>query len=169
VGGPAETQADAAAWGDLARRVEGGSTALCLSPTAFRKGDDPVGWLPLANRGRFYEFNDWLYHKECVSARHPIFEGLPRPGIMDWDYYGPVVSRGLFEGQDTPDETAVAAFAIGYPVDGGYASGIMVGCWSLGRGVLVLNTLNVLDNIDRHPAADRLLLNLTAYGAARLR
>jgi hypothetical protein len=28
---------------------------------------------------------------------------------------------------------------------------------------MVLNTLRVLENLDRHPAADRLLLNLVRY------
>jgi hypothetical protein len=74
-----------------------------------------------------------------------------------------VVSHSLFEGQDTPDEVIVAAFAAGYSCPGGYESGVMLGSYRFGAGHLVLNTLNVLEQLDRHPAADRLLLNLIAY------
>ena len=43
-----------------------------------------------------------------------------------------------------------------------YVSGIMMGRYALGAGSLVLNTLNILDHADGHPAAGRLLLNLIA-------
>ena len=66
-----------------------------------------------------------------------------------------------------PDETICASFAVGYnaagPKDAGYVSGIMMGRYALGAGSLLLNTLNVLEHVDGHPAADRLLLNLVGY------
>jgi hypothetical protein len=69
----------------------------------------------------------------------------------------------LFDGQDMPDDVAAAAFAVGYSCPGGYASGILAGAYRLGAGRLVLNTLRILENLDQHPAADRLLLNLIEY------
>ncbi len=159
---------DDAAWGDLLRRVEAGSVALLLAPSSFRKGDDPVGRLPLASRGTYYEFNDWLYHKECVAARHEILREQRAPGVMDWEYFGPVISHGLLDGQETPDETAVAAFAVGYPVDGGYASGVMLGSWNVGEGAVLANTLNVLPNVGNHPAADGLLAGILRWAARRV-
>lgn len=152
-------------WQTLARRIAQGSTAVFLSPQAFKRGDDPVGWLPLVNKGRCYAFNDWLYHKECVSKAHPIFAGLQPQGVMDWDYYGPVIPHDLFDGQDTPDDVAAAAFATGHSRPGGYASGILVGSYHFGAGAFFLNTLRILEHIDRHPAADRLLLNLLSTAA----
>ena len=151
-----------AQWASLLRQVEAGATAIFLSPLAFKRGDDPVGWLPLANKGRCYAFNDWLYHKECVAKAHPLFAGLQARGIMDWDYYGPIIPRHLFADQDTPDEVMAAAFAVGYSCPGGYASGVLAGMLRRGAGRLVLNTLRILDNIGQHPAADRLLLNAIA-------
>jgi hypothetical protein len=85
---------------------------------------------------------------------------------MDWDYYGPVIPRYLFDGQDTPDDVAAAAFAVGYSCQGGYASGVLVGSYRLGEGSFLLNTLRVPENLDLHPAADRLLLNMIAHSEA---
>ncbi len=152
---------------DVLDRVARGSVAVFLEPGAFKKGKDEVGWLPLKNPGRLIHFNDWLYHKECVAKRHPLFDGLQPAGVMDWDYYGPVISRRFFEGEDAED-VAAAAFAICHssPPDG-YAAGAMLGVHSLGEGKILLNTFNILGNLDKHPAADRLLLNMIAH-AARL-
>ena len=41
----------------------------------------------------------------------------------------------------------------------------MLGAYPLGAGKVLLNTFNILDQVDKHPAADRLLLNLMAYAA----
>lgn len=35
----------------------------------------------------------------------------------------------------------------------------------LGAGRFILNTLRVRENLDKHPAADRLLLNMLRYAA----
>lgn len=163
VGTPAETKRAAAAWSALAGRMARGSTVVFLSPLAFKHGEDSAHWLPLAKKGRCYEFSDWLYHKECVAKAHPVFEGLQCRGIMDWDYYDQVIPHYLFDGQDTPDEVAAAAFAVGYSCPGGYASGVLVGSYAFGAGRFILNTLRILENLDLHPAADRLLLNLISH------
>ena len=164
VGEPASGPGDQSPWRELARRMAQGSVVIFLSPTAFVRGDDPVGRLPLANKGRCYAFNDWLYHKECVAKLHPVFDGLQAKGIMDWDYYGPLIPHHIFDGQDAPEEVVAAAFAVSYPCPGGYASGVLLGAYPFGAGRLFLNTLRILENVDRHPAADRLLLNMVAYG-----
>jgi hypothetical protein len=157
---------DDGAWTALLRRVARGDTAVFLSPSAFKRGDDPVGRLPLANKGGLTAFSDWLYHKECVAKKHPLFEGLAPKGVMDWDYYGPIITNLFFEGQDTPDDTAAAAFAVCHSSrPDGFAAGVMLGTYAFGEGTILLNTFNVLDNLDRHPAADRLLLNMVAQAA----
>lgn len=149
-------------WQELVSKVVTGSMVVFLDPTSFRKDENSTYWLPLRNKGRCYEFYDWLYHKECVAKPHPAFSGMPT-GIMDWDYYGPLIPRTLFEGQDEPDEVIAAAFAVAYHCPGGYASGVLLACYSLGAGAFVLNTLPILENLGRHPAADRLLLNLVQW------
>jgi hypothetical protein len=165
VGDPGEDGQDERMWSRLSELMQRGRVVILASPAAVKRGEDPVGWLPLANKGRCYAFNDWLYHKECVAKAHPAFEGLQAPGIMDWDYYGPIIPHELYDGQDTPDEVMAAAFAVSYPLPGGYASGVLMGRYALGAGHLILNTLHILDQVERHPAADRLLLNLLGYAA----
>jgi hypothetical protein len=153
-------------WIDLARRMAKGSVTLFLSHSAFKREEESTGWLPLARKGRVYRFYDWLYHKECVAKEHPIFQGLQTKGILNWYYYGPVIPHDLFDGQDTPHEVVAAAFAAGYPVSGGYASGILLGTYYFGKGRFVINTFPLLEYAGNHPAADRLLLNLVQYAAS---
>ena len=76
-----------------------------------------------------------------------------------------MITHGLFNGQRTPDDVVVAAFALGYPCPGGYTSGVMMGTYRFGEGMFLVNTLGILENVGRHPAADRLMLNLVRYAA----
>ncbi len=162
---PADVEAG---WLALAAQMARGSVALILSPGALRRGEDPVGWLPLATKGCCRRFNNWLYHREDVAKPHPIFSGLRGPGIMDWTYYGPVIPHYVFEGQETPDDIAVVFFATGHaPTEDktGYAAGLISASYPFGAGRFFLSSLRVLENVDRHPAADRLLLNMIANAA----
>jgi hypothetical protein len=166
VGNAPEPPVTPAQRAEVLRRVARGSAAVFLDPGVFRKGNDPVGWLPLKNKGHLTSFSDWLYHKECVARRHALFAGLAPQGIMDWDYYGPLISNRFFEGQDTPEDVAAAAFAVCHSSrPDGYAAGVMLGAYPFGAGRIVLNTFNLIGNVDKHPAADRLVLNLVAYAA----
>ena len=169
VGEPVPSNADREVWQDLAQRMARGSTVVFLSQNAFKKDKDAVAWLPLAQKGRCYKFNDWLYHKECVAKAHPVFEGLQSRGILDWYYYGPVIPSYLFDGQETPAEVVAAAFAAGYSTPGGYASGVLLGVYRFGAGRFIVNTFPLLDQVGQHPAADRLLLNLVKYAAEWVR
>jgi hypothetical protein len=153
-------------WRSLAERMATGSTVVFLSPRAFQRDKQNAAWLPLARKGRVYEFHDMLYHKECVAKPHPIFFGMQGKGILDWDYYGATLPTYLFDGQDTPGEVIAAAFAAGYTTPGGYASGVLLGSYKFGAGKFFVNSFAILDNVDAHPAADRLLLNLIQHAAA---
>jgi hypothetical protein len=158
-----------AEWRMLAERMATGSTVVFGAPQAFKRDKDNSAWLPLAKKGRVYEFNDWLYHKECVAKRHPIFTGLQGEGLLDWYFYGPVLPRYVFDGQDPPAEVISAAFAAGYTTAGGYTSGVLLGMYKFGEGRFFVNSFSVLDNVDAHPAADRLLLNLIQHAAESTR
>jgi hypothetical protein len=165
VGDLSKTTCDRETWIDLAQRVAAGSVAVFLSCEAF--GQD-LGWLPLSKKGTCRVFNDWLYHKECVARRHPIFEGLQGNGILDWYYYGTLVPRHIFEGQQDADEVIAAAFAAGYCGDGskGYEAGTLMSLHTLGSGRFILSTFPVLENLDVAPAADRMLLNMIRYASS---
>jgi len=157
-------------WREILERTATGSTAIFLSPAAFKRGEDPAGWLPLVKKGRCYRFHDWVYHKECVAKEHPVFEGLQGKGVMNWDYYDQLIPRYVFDGQDTPDDIAAVSFATGYQ-DGsvretfrlGYASGILFAGYQFGHGRFFINTFPVLENLAANPAADRMLLNIIRY------
>lgn len=157
-------------WSGLIAKAARGCKVVFLSPTAFKRGDNPTGWLPLANKGRCHKFNDWVYHKECVARPHPIFDGLQDKGVMDWAYYDQVIPQHLFMGLDTPDDVAAVAFATGYQ-DGslgdlfryGYASGVLFAGYRIGAGWFYLNTFPLLENLHVNPTADRMLLNIIRY------
>jgi hypothetical protein len=169
VGKPADAETNPKMWESLSARMEKGSTVVFLSGQIFTKGTAGITWLPLKNKGTCFTFGDGLYHKECISKRHQVFDGLQGPGIMDWDYYGPVIPHEIFEGQDTPDETIAASFATGNPnYPRGYGSGLLIAMYKLGDGRMILSTPYVLENLDSHPAADRLLLNLVRYAQGQI-
>jgi hypothetical protein len=170
VGDLSQTETDFKYWRNLLERAARGSTVVFLSPAAFERGGDSVGWLPLANKGCCYRFSDWVYHKECVAKNHPLFEGLQGPGVMNWEYYDQLIPHIVFEKQDTPDEVAAASFATGYQGGSsldrfrlGYASGLLFAGYRFGRGRFFINTFPMLENLDTNPAADRMLLNIIRY------
>ena len=164
VGNPDDAGTNAQLWESLTTHISNGSTVLFLSGKIFMKGTAGIAWLPLKNKGTCHTFYDWLYHKECISKRHEVFDGLQGPGIMDWDYYGPVIPQEIFEGQDTPDETIAASFATGnHNYARGYSAGLLIAMYKVSKGRMILSTPRILENLDSHPAADRLLLNLIRY------
>lgn len=164
VGDPG-TDADPAVWARLHRLVTAGATAVFLTPDGPRRGDAPLGWLPLEHGGRCEPFYDWVYHREWVGARHPLLDDVGAVGVLDWDRFGPLLGSRMYEGMPDGAEVAIAAFAVGYSTPGGYASGIVLGAYPSGSGRVVLNALELLPNLDRHPLADRLLMNLIRWAA----
>lgn len=164
VGMPDEEDRTPGAWDALRQRIAEGATALFLDPRIFRQGDDTTHWLPLEKKGRVHDTTDSLYHKECVARRHPVFDGLPGPGILDWDYYGSLIPHIVFEGLDTPAETMAATFTTGhYAYASGYHCGLLLAAYPLGSGWIILNTFPVIENLDRNPVADRLFLNMVTW------
>ncbi len=152
-------------WMELYKCIEEGAAAIFLQPSAFLKGEDKAGWLPFTQKGKCEPFLNWLYHREDVAKKHPVFQGLPSGGILDWSYYGQIIPYVLFEGQPTPDEVIAAGFAVGYTTRDpeGYKSGVVLGSYNHGAGKFFINTLRLLENLDQNPAADRLILNLIQY------
>lgn len=147
-------EADKQEWDVLARRVRSGSVAVFLDPEAM----DGV-WTAC----QFQKCNDWLFHKEYVAKPHPIMAGLQGAGMLDPDYYGPVFAPRLFAKDAVPEDTIVAAFTCGYSPPPTYRSGVILGVYAMEKGRFIVNAFNIAQNIDLHPAADRLLLNLLRH------
>ena len=154
----------AEAFGELARRITSGSTVVFLSPQVFAEPDQPTAWLPLSRKGTVLAIHGWLYLKDEWAKRHPIFEGLPGGGLMDYAYYRETLPDAVFLGQDPPAEAVAGAIKASQD----YASGLMVAVYSLGEGRFVLNTLRIRENLGSHPAAERLLRNMLRYAARDL-
>ena len=155
----------AAGWELLWRRVqEEGATVLFLNANLFKDNAAAMERLPLQEQGKCIGTWDWLYRKECVANRHPVFAGLPAPGMMDIDYYGQVLGHTVFIEQSTPDETICAGFNTGYhAAPGGYRASLLIAAYRAGKGRFVLNAFDLLSKLDTHPATDRLLVNLIRY------
>jgi hypothetical protein len=146
---------------ELWRRVERGATAIFLSPDALKKGDQPTGWLPLANKGTASSIYGWLYLKDEWAKRHPIFDGLPSGGLMDYTFYREIIPDVVLTGQDAPAEAVAGAIKASQD----YSSGLMVAVYKHGSGRFVLNTLLIRENLGAHPVAERLLRNLLNFAA----
>ena len=93
----------------MAERVARGSTVVFLTPSTLSDGKSATAWLPLANKGGYQGLSSWLYHKDEWCKRHPIFEGLPAPGLLDYAYYRELIPDAAFVGLDAPDEVVAAA------------------------------------------------------------
>jgi len=153
----------AGVFAELARRVVRGSTVVFLCPAVFARGNEKTAWLPLARKGDFAELPSWLYHKDEWAKRHPIFAGLPAGGLMDYTFYRELIPQSAFTDLDPPAE----AVAGGINASCGYSSGLLVAVYPLGAGQFVLNSLQIRENLGRHPAADRLLLNMLRFVAGK--
>ncbi|MGA2496962.1 MAG: sugar-binding domain-containing protein [Tepidisphaeraceae bacterium] len=144
---------------ELWRRVQRGATAVFLSPHALQKGNQPLGWLPLANKGTASPIRGWLYLKDEWAKRHPIFDGLPSGGLMDYTFYREIIPDVVLVGQDPPAEAVAGAIKASQD----YSSGLMLAVYESGAGRFILNTLLIRENLGSNPAAERLLRNLLNY------
>ncbi|MBN2296161.1 MAG: hypothetical protein JXM70_27265, partial [Pirellulales bacterium] len=146
---------------ELVAHIAQGSTAVFLSPQVFKSDKSPLAWLPLAKKGKVELLPSWLYHKDEWAKRHPIFDGLPCGGLMDYTFYREIISDLAWTGQEVPAE--VVAGATNTSQD--YSAGLTVSVNTLGAGQFILNTLNIQENLEKNPAADRLLLNMLCHAA----
>jgi hypothetical protein len=143
----------------LARRIARGSTVVFLTHNVFAKNNRPTAWLPLANKGSLVVLPNWLYHKDEWCKRHPVFDGLPAHGLMDYTYYREIIPDLVWVGQDAPAE----AVAGGINACLAYSSGLLVAVYELGAGRFILNSLRIRENLGRDPVAERLLRNMLRY------
>jgi hypothetical protein len=153
---------EGAAFCELARRIGGGAVAVFLSPDVFKRDDNPTGWLPLAEKGSLPDAPSWVYLKDEWARSHPIFAGLPCGGLMDYTFYREIIPDRTYCGLETPAEAVAGAINAAQ----GYSSGLLVAAYEFGAGRFLLNALRVRENLAvRHPAAERLLMNMLCWAA----
>jgi hypothetical protein len=159
---------DTAGWRALARHIARGSTAIFLSPQVFQKGDSRAGWVPLINKGRLgaklsFLNTDWFYVHDPWVKKHPIFDGLPAGGLMDYTFYRSLISDTRWGDLDAPAELVAASINTSFTYD----SETVVAVYQLGAGRFILNTLGVCERLGEDPAAERLLRNMIRYAASK--
>ena len=154
---------DAQAWRELAERIAAGSTAVFLSLDVFNRDGNPLGWLPLANKGSMGQVSEYffpqVYIRDEWAKPHPIFDGLPT-GLMDYVFYREIIPDVRYAGQDAPDEAVAGAFRTGMSYN---CAELMLSVYRLGEGRFILNALRVRQALGQDPTAERLLRNMLRY------
>lgn len=147
----------APAFRELAERIARGASVVFLVPSIFSQGKSATTALaPLVNKGSLTALPSWFYHKDEWAKRHPIFDGLPSGGLMDYIFYREIIPDVAWCGLD-PSAEAVAGAT---NTSNDYIAGLLVSVHRLGAGRFVLNTLQIRENLGQNPVANRLLLNL---------
>lgn len=153
------------AWRELVSHIARGSTAIFLDPGVFARDNQPLGWLPLKNKGGVGRVNEYtfpqVYPKDEWVKKHPIFAGLPAGGLMDYTFYREIIPDNRYYGQDTPEEAIAGAFR----TSAGYGSELMLSMNRLGAGRFLLNSLRIRQELAADPVAERLLRNMLNYAA----
>jgi hypothetical protein len=157
----------AAGWRALAAHIARGSTAIFLSPQVFQRGDNRVGWAPLKNKGRLgakagFLNTDWFYVHDPWTKKHPILEGLPSGGLMDYTFYRSLIADLRWEELDAPAELVAASINTSFTYD----SETVLAVYQLWAGRFIVNTLGICDRLGEDPAAERLLRNMIRYAAS---
>ncbi|MBN2577772.1 MAG: hypothetical protein JXB10_02185 [Pirellulales bacterium] len=113
--------------------------------------------------GRVCEYTfPQVYPKDEWVKRHPLFDGLPCGGLMDYTFYRDIIPDYRYWGQDLPEEAVAGAFRTSCP---GHHSELMLSVYKLGQGHFILNALRIRQALGRDPAAESLLRNLLRYAA----
>jgi hypothetical protein len=159
---------DMPAFRELASRMAAGATVVFLSPSVFARGDKPLVFLPLADKGSLVniDFVASYYRGDTFAWPHPVFAGLPAQGILDYTFYRNIIPQGGygFVGMDLPDDLIVGNIRLSY----GYASNIQMAAYNFGAGRFIFNSLRIRENLGTDPVAERLLRNLLNYAARDL-
>ena len=159
---------DAAAFRELAHRMAKGSSVVFLSPAVFAHGDKPLGFLPLASKGWMagIDLVGGFFRSDTFARQHPVFDGLPAGGILDYTIYRNIIPQGGYGlvGAPAPDDFIAA----GIRAQIGYASMLQTAKYNFGAGRFIFNTLKIRENLGTDPVAEFLLRNLLNYAARDL-
>ena len=173
--------ADSTTMLSIARQIDCGSVAIFIAPSTFSSGKNTTRWLPLAKKGIIAAMDNvgGYYRADRWAKEHPIFNGLPSGGMMDYKYFRNIISQNALSEQYTvvaksgytydemdaplinPSEVVCGATRLSH----NYCSGIHIGIWDFGQGRFIVNTFHIAENLGKDPAADRLFLNIINYAS----
>jgi hypothetical protein len=153
----------------LFEAAEKGGTVIFLEdvrlfdPPAGEGGEKKKAALPF-DAGPVRKTDLWLYHIDCITKPHPVFEGVPSGRLMDPEYVGPILPEFIRGTGGAPVEALCGVFGLGLAPEI-YTGGIGMGEYAWGKGRVILNNLRLLEGIGVNPVAERILLNLVkSYG-----
>jgi hypothetical protein len=152
----------ATAFAELARHLAHGSTAIFLSPGTLVRDKAATGWLPLVKKGNYAMTDNQLYHKDEWCKAHPVFDGLPSRGLMDYTFYREVIPDGVFYCDERPQEVIAGATNASFYC----GSSLLVAAYRFNAGRFLINSLLIRENLTKNPVADRLLRNMLRWAAA---
>ncbi|KAB2874878.1 MAG: hypothetical protein F9K43_03630 [Bauldia sp.] len=108
-----------------------------------------------------------MYPKDEWAKEHPLFEGLPCGGLMDYTFYREIIPDYRYVGLETPEEAVAGSFRTSHP--GAYWCDLMLSVHRLGAGRFILNALRIRQELGRDPTAERLLRNMLRCAARETR
>ncbi len=144
----------------LENELKQGTTIVSLR--SMDPDDITLTLLPEERRPHFERTTDWLYHRETVLRPGGRFFEEMQAGLADAILYTGVLTQGALEAneKEIPDETDAFSFETGCSDERGFVGGFKLGSYKIGKGELIINTLNLLDSAASVPYAARLLVNL---------
>jgi beta-galactosidase/beta-glucuronidase len=152
---------------ELARRIAMGTSVVFLTVETLKDvgaKSDTLRWAPFsaAERPSLASTPTWYFRADHWAKNHPIFEGLPSGGVMDYRFYREIIDGKVIEGVTSVDEAVCGTV---YTSAENPSSALITSVHLLGAGRFILNTLRIRENLGRVPAAERLLRNMLNYAA----
>jgi hypothetical protein len=136
----------------------------------------PLRWAPLtpSSRPSLGSVRNWYFRTDQWAKPHPIFEGLPSGGIMDYTFYRDILSDRLLIMAEPARESVCGAVQTSVVFWGEHSqfrepeAGLMLSIHQSYAGSFIVNTLRICENLGVVPAAERLLRNALNYAARDL-
>lgn len=146
-------------WQDIYLSVARGSTLVILDQAVLAKASDSTGWLPYKNKGLIRDLG-WGYYRTDVFAGHTsLLPDTIKPGMADYHLLREILPQYGYSGLDAPSQLAFGHIRT---QQNDYLFGELLSQHSLGQGSVILSTLNILDQLDKDPLAERFLKQILA-------
>jgi hypothetical protein len=103
------------------------------------------------------------YRGDTFGTGHPVFDGLPGRGILDYTLFRNIIAHGSpgLSGIEVPDDLVAG----GIRAQMGYGSNVQTAAFRFGAGRFFFNTLQIRENLGTDPVAELILRNLLNYAA----
>ena len=105
---------------------------------------------------------DWLYHKEYVITKTPVFDGFA-VGLVDAVRFGQTFPHNAFETQKIPDDIICPGFQTGYHGENmSYGQYWSIFGYNKEKGKVLLSTFDIENNL-ANPVSGAILTNIVDF------